>query len=380
MSRACAVHARLVLFKSMNPTPSLTLEKVTLYYREGGSDKVYQAAIEPSGTGFVVNIAFGRRGSTLNTGTKTSSPVEYAVAQGIYGKVVREKMAKGYTPGPDGTPYQHTPHTDRVTNILPQLLNPIDEPELQRLLVDKDHCAQEKFDGHRMLLRKEGTTVTGINRKGLIVCPPASLIAAAQNLPGDFLLDGESVGEILHVFDLLALNGEDLRPLSYWQRYQSLLALFAAAKQRALKIAPCFTSTEGKHKLWCDLRELKREGIVFKRLDAPYTPGRPNSGGTQLKYKFTATLSAVVAKVNAQRSVELRLIGKDGWVTAGNVTIPPNHSVPATGSVVEARYYLAIQIMPSALGGPRFPRFSFGLWDFPQFATRHNLRGFGEKP
>jgi hypothetical protein len=27
---------------------------------------------------------------------------------------------------------------------------------------------------------------------------------------------------------------------------------------------------------------------TFKRLDAPYTPGRPNSGGPQLKHKFYA--------------------------------------------------------------------------------------------
>jgi len=47
----------------------------------------------------------------------------------------------------------------------------------------------------------------------------------------------------------------------------------------------------------------RKEGVVFKRLDAPYTPGRPGSGGTQLKHKFCATLSAVVARVNAQRSV-----------------------------------------------------------------------------
>ena len=80
---------------------------------------------------------------------------------------------------------------------------------------------------------------------------------------------------------------------------------------------------------------------MLKCLDAPYTPGRPNSGGTQLKHKFTATLSAVVAKLNAQRSVELRLVGKAGWVTAGNVTIPPNHKVPAVGDVVEVRYLYA---------------------------------------
>ncbi len=47
-------------------------ERVTLYYRAGTSDKVYQAAIEPAGPQFVVNFAYGRRGATLTTGTKTS--------------------------------------------------------------------------------------------------------------------------------------------------------------------------------------------------------------------------------------------------------------------------------------------------------------------
>ena len=92
-----------------------------------------------------------------------------------------------------------------------------------------------------------------------------------------------------------------------------------------------------------ELKELKREGIVFKQLDAPYTPGRPNSGGAQLKHKFTATLSAVVSRVNIQRSVELRLIGRIGWLTAGNVTIPANHEVPEVGEVVEVRYLYAFR-------------------------------------
>ena len=51
-------------------------EKVKLYHRQGGSDKVYHAAIEPNGAGFVVNFAYARRGGTLQTGTKTNSPVE----------------------------------------------------------------------------------------------------------------------------------------------------------------------------------------------------------------------------------------------------------------------------------------------------------------
>ena len=111
-------------------------ERTTLYYREGSSDKVYQVGIEPRGEAFVVNFAFGRRGSTLQTGTKTSSPVDYETAKRTYDKLVREKKAKGYSPGADGTPYQHTQAEQRATGILPQLLNPIEEEEAKRLLHD----------------------------------------------------------------------------------------------------------------------------------------------------------------------------------------------------------------------------------------------------
>ena len=51
------------------------LPTTTLYYREGSSDKVYQCQIEQAGERFVVNFAYGRRGGTLNTGTKTNVPV-----------------------------------------------------------------------------------------------------------------------------------------------------------------------------------------------------------------------------------------------------------------------------------------------------------------
>src|ERR1035437_4825241 len=104
-------------------------ERITLYYREGSSDKVYQASIEPQGQLFLVNFAYGRRGSTMTTGTKNQTPVDYDSAKSIYDKLVREKKAKGYTEGPEGTPYQHTEKEGRVTCLLPQLLNPIGEKE-----------------------------------------------------------------------------------------------------------------------------------------------------------------------------------------------------------------------------------------------------------
>ena len=67
-------------------------QRTTLHYREGSSDKVYQASIEPQGEGFVVNFAYGRRGSTMSTGTKTQAPVDYDTAKTIHEKLVREKM------------------------------------------------------------------------------------------------------------------------------------------------------------------------------------------------------------------------------------------------------------------------------------------------
>ena len=59
--------------------------------------------------------------------------MDYEAAVKIYDKLVREKMAKGYTPGEDGTPYQGTEREAAATGIFPQLLNPIDEDQAEQL-------------------------------------------------------------------------------------------------------------------------------------------------------------------------------------------------------------------------------------------------------
>jgi bifunctional non-homologous end joining protein LigD len=313
-------------------------ETITLYFREGSSDKVYQAAIEPAGELFVVNFAYGRRGSTLQTGAKTSSPVDYDTAKRTYDKLVREKLAKGYTPGPDGTPYQHTDKADRATGILPQLLNSIGEQEVKRLLRDPFWCAQEKFDGRRVIIQKQGDLVTAINRKGLVIGLASPIGVSAQKIPSSFVLDGECVGDVLYAFDLLEWDGEDYRPKPYQRRLVTLARLLDTPGVVHIELAETMTDSANKERLFRHLQSEKREGVVLKRLDAPYAPGRPSSGGPALKHKFYATLSAVVSKLNPQRSVELRLLNCKGWVPVGNVTIPPNHPVPPVGAVVEVRY------------------------------------------
>ena len=140
------------------------MKSTTLYFKEGSADKVYQATIEPNGSGFVVNFAFGRRGSTLNTGTKTQEPVDLASAEKLFEKLVREKMAKGYTEGENSTPYA-TEQSKEYSGILPQLLNAIDEDELERYIASPEWVMQEKFDGKRLLLLKQGNSVRSEPRR-----------------------------------------------------------------------------------------------------------------------------------------------------------------------------------------------------------------------
>ena len=316
------------------------MEEITLYYREGSSDKIYQAGITPRDGGYVVHFAYGRRGATLQTGTKTQSPVTLEKARAIYDRLLSEKLGKGYTPGENGTPYQHTGREQQVTGILPQLLNPIEDREVHRFIYDPAYCAQEKFDGKRILIRKEDTAIDGINRRGLVCGIPSVLVNEVRQIPGNCVIDGESVGEVFFAFDILTLHGRDLRSQPYRDRLFALNQVISA-DFGFLKLADTALDLAEKADLLDKLKRENREGIVFKNLSAAYVAGRPASGGDNLKLKFHATGSFIVNKVNAKRSVSLMLFDGPKVVPAGNVTIPPNHAIPAVGAVVEVRYLYA---------------------------------------
>jgi len=317
-------------------------ESITLHFREGASDKVYQASLEARGDGYVVTFAYGRRGSTLQTGTKTQSPVAYETAKALYDRLVKEKLAKGYRPSDSQeSSYMSADVPDEDTGIRCQLLNPIDEEQALELVCIAGWCAQEKHDGRRMLLRRTGDELVAINRRGLRTGVPEAIVAAAKALPGDFLLDGEAVGEVFHAFDLLEHRDKDLRPQPLRKRMDALAKLLDGHAPEAIRWTLTARLRWEKEYLLETLRANRREGIVFKHLDEPYTSGRPASGGSQRKFKFVTTASCLVAGVNGKRSVALALLRDGKPVPAGNVTIPPNQPVPGLGAVVEVRYLYA---------------------------------------
>lgn len=321
-----------------------THQEISLYFQAGNSDKEYHAGVYTKDQGFVVDFRYGRRGSTLTMGTKTGGPVPLEKAVAIFDKLVKEKLGKGYSPGPNGVPYQHTDQDQRATGIIPQLLNPVEESALYVLLKDPEFWAQEKHDGRRMLICvSPAGTATGINRRGLTIALPAPIEDLLPTFGGGFTLDGECVGAVFHAFDILECKGDDLRTQPYSARLAVLQTLLASYTG-AVRLVDTARTKHDKNHMLTTLREHKREGIVFKDHTAPYVPGRPNSGGPQLKYKFTATASCLVMKVNeGKRSVAIvcrRPAHSGGFdlVDVGNVTILPNFSIPKAGVIVEVRY------------------------------------------
>jgi bifunctional non-homologous end joining protein LigD len=328
----------------MTTTTTPTLRSASLHYREGTSDKVYHAAIEQKSEGYLVTFAYGRRGNTLTTGTKTTHPVSLAEATKVFDKLVASKLAKGYEHSTKSAgetkPYQQTGNEGSDSGVRCQLLNAVDQTELGRLLTNSTHCLQEKHDGRRLMVRKQGDTITGINRRGLVVAVPDAIREAVEHILFDVLIDGEAVGDTLHAFDLLEVKGTCLRKRRYIDRFAGLMMVIPP-RLDALRWVSTIVSPDDKLEIYEELRATHREGLVFKDMDAPYSPGRPNSGGPQLKFKFVESASFIVTGHNAKRSVTLGLYDGDELVPAGNVTIPPNHRIPEVGEVCEVRYLYA---------------------------------------
>jgi bifunctional non-homologous end joining protein LigD len=177
------------------------------------------------------------------------------------------------------------------------------DPQLARLVEQPPSGSgwvhEVKFDGYRIQLHVENGKATLLTRKGLDWTTKFSAIASwAGKLPDcildgevcaldrngvpDFaalqaaLSDGKSEALIYFAFDLLFANDEDLRPLPLSARKARLAELLKKARVDShLRFVEHFTSS-GTTVLQSACR-MNLEGIVSKRLDAPYAPGRGDS-------------------------------------------------------------------------------------------------------
>jgi bifunctional non-homologous end joining protein LigD len=326
---------------------------------------------------------WGRRGGTLQYGSKIMG-VPLDKAQKVFDKTRDEKLGKGYVPDPDSAvnviPVSVLGHEEPQTSkapaqepatiqehvegsfkrkirvqwgegtvgeaevkeprYIPQLLNPIDESEVEKYLLNDAWGGQEKKDGVHVQVKIINEplyqNMKVFNKKG-------KEIPFIKEWLNEFshacLLDGEKIGDYYHVFDILDLYTNSLRLSGYEERHEILSKLKFLSR---FKIVPLAIGYKAKKELYDRLLKEDKEGIVFKRLNAIHTPGRPASYGDMLKFKFYSTASVRVAPGReGKRSIGMEVLDGNAWTFVGNCTIPPNKEIPEIGCVVEVRmlYY-----------------------------------------
>jgi bifunctional non-homologous end joining protein LigD len=176
-----------------------------------------------------------------------------------------------------------------------------------------------KYDGWRLLAAKDGDTVTLRLRSGRDAASTFPEVAEAVSalpvrralLDGEvvvFAADGRSDFDLVRAraltrrkmasgplatacfFDLLALDDHDLRQLPLVER-KALLRDVLPSQERLRYVDHVETRGED---LLAGARRLRLEGVVAKRLDSAYQPGRT---GSWLKFKVEETADFVVVGI-----------------------------------------------------------------------------------
>jgi bifunctional non-homologous end joining protein LigD len=338
-----------------------------------GRSAEYVLELKRQGDAYVVAYQYGKIGSTLRSGLKTKLPVAWAVGAKAYNATLTEKISEGYVGEGQGAFAGDAPESV-VSNgageddgeLLPdeddmedpdfyepevpdaaqlptsfgacELLTPITEAEALRYINSDKYLAQVKEDGDRQGICKRNGAIFGVNRKGKPVALRPEVAAEYAKLNAKtFLLDGETVNGSV-VWDVLQLDGADLRQRPYVERLDALRGLVGSGRG-LVRVVRTWDGTAEKSKAVLDLHAAGAEGVVFKLKSAPWKPGR---SGQHAKLKFWKSVTARVCATTARKhmdknSVALELFDGGRWQLVGHVSVNGKDR-PKVNDLVEVRY------------------------------------------
>ena len=234
------------------------------------------------------------------------------------------------------------PEESDITFVPHLLLPVIDEAAMEQFLEDNNYCIQEKKDGKHFTIKRIDGEVFVRNKLGKIINYPEALVEALGGIEGDIHLDAEGIGMVYHVFDIMHLDNKDLTGRGYEARHSKLKEieedLCCDRSEVTFKIVPLHKGKAQKKAFYDRMMKKGKEGVVFKKLDAPYRSAARNSD--MVKFKFYATLSArICAGRTGKNSIGLELLEKDQWVKIGNCTVSANKMFSIrVGQVAEIKY------------------------------------------
>ena len=209
-----------------------------------------------------------------------------------------QTRAKSKVTGSQSAPAAGQPSKDKKVSAIPDFVAPQLCKLVDRPPAADGWCHEIKFDGYRVQLRVEHGKVALKTRKGLDWTEKFEAIAKEGRALPDVLIDGEIVALDHHgapdfstlqaalsdgktdsllffAFDLLFAEGKDLRRVPLGERKQRLKNLLEArpkSKGRLIRYVEHFES--GGDAILQSACKLSLEGIVSKKLNAPYRSGR----------------------------------------------------------------------------------------------------------
>lgn len=222
------------------------------------------------------------------------------------------------------------------------------QPEIEGMMQDPGWAMQEKADGKHVLAHVEHGRIFGTNRNGEETAIHSPVLRALSEIIPVTIPDGELLHEgPLVLYDLLQLESEDLRSRTYAVRWDRLVKLTDTLGPPIQLIRSAFTGTE-KLDLLTLLTDEQAEGVIFKRLDAPYTEGRPVIGGTMRRWKFRKRVDVVVqrraATADDTRSFDMFAFNAEGEIVSlGSVSARHFYEElePGHARIAEAEYLYA---------------------------------------
>ena len=249
------------------------------------------------------SVASGRTMAEITAGTGPAArPFMAAAGPGAGAERQGDRAAKaapGTSPPSRSARPQRSSGKAGTVSRLPAFVEPQLAQSLPKPPSGPNWAHEIKFDGYRMQLRVERGQAVLLTRKGLDWSARfPEIVAAAAGLP-DGIIDGEVVAldpagapsfsalqaaisdgktaDLAYfVFDLLFAGKADLRCLPLSERKTRLQALVAGAPANLRYVEHFVTTGE---EMLASASRMGLEGIISKRLDAPYQSGRGDSWG-----------------------------------------------------------------------------------------------------
>ncbi|WP_202921850.1 DNA ligase D [Anatilimnocola aggregata] len=274
---------------------------IQLRGREGGKNwlliKRHDAAANKDGTELTdsspESVITGRSLATIVQG----NPAQYRQTRRTTEKERRgapKVAARAKTRAPTKRNSKGTTFSGKQKRVAPQLA------KLATIVPTGDEWLHEiKYDGYRLICtlsngeaklwtrnrldwthRFSGISAAIVELSASSAILDGEIVALSENGVSNFqalqnaLQGSESQPLVYYVFDLLELNGEDLRPLPLIERKRRLKALLPKSGAGRLRFSD-HLSGDGSTFLAHSCR-LGLEGIISKRGDRPYSSGRSN--------------------------------------------------------------------------------------------------------